>query len=221
MTSGGPRAQALQQVLATCLREPTDLNLDTLLACDYSALILAMRRVTFGNDCDCVATCPACDKQETYTVDLSQLMVYPGDPQLVQRQLQDPQATHLFTLPQCGRRAHFRLCSGKQMTELASANRLAQPHATGPLLHTLLQRLCRIEGLEQSGTPLKVFVRDQLSAGDAAAFLQFYQQVEPGYDDEVHLTCPHCHSSFEHTLSLEAAHFFPAFHRKRSYGRPN
>jgi len=213
--------QALKSILTACIQTPTCVDLDTLLACDCNALLLGMRRVTFGNACDFTTTCPACSQQDIYTVDLSQLKALPGDPQLVRRQLDDPQATHPFTFPQCGLQGYFRLCTGKQLFIDAPQQVPGQLHSTGPLLHALLQRLCRVDGLQETGMPLKVFVRDKLSAGDATAFLELYKEAEPGYDDQVELTCRHCQASFEHTLSLEAAHFFQRSHRKKLYGKQN
>ena len=210
--------QALKNILTACIHTSTSVDLDTLLACDCNALLLGMRRATFGDDCDFATACPVCGKQDTYTVDLSQLKELPGDPQLVQRQLDDPLATHAFTFPQCGLRAHFRLCTGRQLfTE--DPQHTPGEFSTGPLLQALLERLCRVEGLQETGMPLKVFVRDKLSAGDATAFLELYKEVEPGYDNQVELTCQHCQTSFEHTLSLETAHFFHRSHRKKSCGK--
>ena len=210
----------LKKTIYSCVQSPQNLDLDTLLACDCNAIMLAMRRATFGDDCDFLAACPACSKQGTYTIDLSQIKELPGDAEVLQRQLADPQATHTFTFPQCGLQGHFRLCTGKELFTDAPEYTPGQL-STGPLVHALLQRLCHVEGLQEIGMPLKVFVRDKLSAGDATVFLELYKAVEPGYDDQVELTCPHCEASFEHTLSLEASHFFHRSHRKKPYGKPS
>lgn len=206
--------QVLKEILTSCTHNPS-LDLDTTLACDCNALLLAIRRATFGEECDFLAHCPVCEKQETYTVDLSELRVRSGNREIVERQLADPQATHSFAFPFCEKKACFRLTMGKEL--FSDFGQDLQGQTSSPLLYNLLQRLCKVEGL--GSMPLKVFVCNELSAGDAADFLEYYIKVEPGYEDKVHLRCCHCTAEFEDTLILGQADFFRRSRGKKNYGK--
>lgn len=191
--------RALKTILTNCLVTP-DIDADTLLTCDCNALLLAVRRATFGDDYDFTAFCPACGESAPYTVDLSRLEPKHGDQDSARRELQDPKACHPYTFPECGRTARFHLCVG-----LTAQN----PRTTGQeLVDALTRRIVAVDDLKESGMPLRVFLRDELSAGDAAAFLDHYAAVEPGYDDQVRLICSKCGAEFESTLPLEASGFF-------------
>lgn len=202
---------SIKTILTNCLETP-HIQVDTLLTCDCNALLLAVRRATFGDDYDFTTACLSCNKSGTYTVDLAQLEPKQGDQKLVRRQLQDPQALHPYTFPECGRTARFHLCTGLNTQSTQTAGQ--------ELLDTLTRRIVSVDGLKETGMPLKVFLRDELSAGDAIAFLEHYADVEPGFDDQVQLACPKCGGEFEITLPLEANGFFRRSKRKSS-GKPS
>ena len=204
--------RAIKAILTRCLKTP-DIDIDTLLTCDCNILLLAARRATFGDDYDFTTFCPACGDSAPYTVDLSQMEPKPGDQELVQRQLQDPKALFPYTFPECGVVARCRLRTGPnaQNPQASSGQRI---------LDALLDRIVTVDDLNKTGMPLKVFLRNELSAGDAIAFFEHYADVEPGVDDQVQLVCSKCGSEFETTISLESTGFFRRSKRK-SCGKPS
>ena len=201
--------RALRQILKKCIQTP-DIDLNTMLTCDYNALLIGVRRATYGDDCDFIAQCPFCNHGDTYTADLSQMPVLQGDRKLVDRQLKDPDATHPYTFPECGRTARFRLERGC-------------PKTTDPgkvAVQTLQRRIVAVDGLEKTGMPLLAFLGDELTAGDACDFLEYYNQVSPGIDDEVQLNCTECGVEFQTQILLDYRGFFRRSKRKNS-GRQN
>lgn len=201
---------ALKTILTNCLQTP-DIDVDTLLTCDCNALLLAARRATFGDDYDFNASCPNCGQSSSYTVNLSEMQAKLGEQDLARRQLQDGETTHVYIFPECGRAARFRLCVGLSVQNAAAGQEMVD---------ALMRRIVAVDGLKESGMPLRVFLRDELSAGDATDFLEYYARVEPGYDDQARLTCPKCGTEFELTLPLEANGFFRRS-KPKSCGEPS
>ncbi|MEM7495510.1 MAG: hypothetical protein AAF471_05110 [Myxococcota bacterium] len=201
--------RALRTIVKKCLLTP-DIQLENLLYGDFIVLTIAVRRATYGDECDFIAQCSFCKHGGTYTVDLSQLPARQGDRELVERQLQDPEACHAYTFPECGRTARFRLEQGEQ-----------QPVTPKQLrVETLQRRIVAVDGLKESGTPLRVFLRDELPGGDTSDFLRYYDQVSPGIDDEVRVNCTGCGVEFQCNMSPGLESFFDRSKQKTS-GEPN
>lgn len=75
IAKSGSVAKALETILKRGTvflgdRAPTDAELGNLVSGDRDSILLAIRRVTFGNNIDITLTCTSCGVRDNYTIDL-------------------------------------------------------------------------------------------------------------------------------------------------------
>jgi hypothetical protein len=64
--------KALVDVIKSCV--PEVVNPKKLLACDIDALMISIRRASYGEEADFAATCPECETENTYSIDLETIV---------------------------------------------------------------------------------------------------------------------------------------------------
>jgi hypothetical protein len=149
------------------------------------AELLAMRRATFGETLECVATCPSCAEALEYELDVTTLLAGSGA------------ASEPFEQEVAGVRYRLRPPTADDVRRIASAaevNRGSETVTGVAAAVTALVHACVI------GPPLA----DAHVDGIREAFEQWLVEVEPLVDSRFTLTCPACGSSFDQHLDTAA-----------------
>lgn len=165
---------------------------------DRVFLMMAIRRVTLGNEFPFEAKCEACDKKSLFTVDLSELETKP---------MPDPKKRVFdVTLPS-GKKARWHAMSGKEEESLAKFQNLDQ---------LSLSILVRVDLLDGQPTDLDVIralnMKDRNYLRD-----ECFGEVEGGLETSMELGCPACGEEFRTDLDVgQTGFFFPSRIQKNS-----
>jgi len=167
-------------ILANCLRD--------LVIGDRVFLMLAIRRVSLGDELPFREQCPECGKKGDYIQDLSELPTKP---------MPDPKQRVFETALPSGKKARWHCMTGKEEEALAKVKVEDQ-------LSTSIA--CRLDTLD--GKPADLPAIKGMSLRDRNAFRDAYAASEGGVETEVDLTCPHCGHEYKTELEIGAMGFF-------------
>jgi len=203
-----PGGKKITQLLGNCLERlgpMTDKPMliaraRDLLVGDRVFLMLAIRRVTLGDDFPFEKECPngECKKKSLYTVSLADLEI---------RKMADPKKrVYEGILPASGKPVRWHCMSGKEEEVLAKVG------ATEALSTAIQVRLDMLGG----GPPILPAIK-ALSMKDREWLREQFEAAEGGVDTKLELTCPECGENFEDQLDVgQTGFFFPSRILKRS-----
>ncbi len=185
--------EAFERILRNCVVEK-DIDLDNLLVGDRYYLMLAIRRLTYGDDYDFKVRCASCGQTFNMSVNLAELPV---------KKLEgDPDATHTITLPRTGKKVTFRLLRGRDEKKIATTLRKTPQEIIrlSLFLHTVA-----VDGSENFSE--KFF--ETLPGADSQYYRKEIDAVTCGVDTVVEVECPECDNEFEVQLPISENFFFP------------
>ncbi len=185
--------EAFEKILRNCVIEK-DVDLDNLLVGDRYYLMLAIRRLTYGDDYDFKVRCASCGQTFNMSVNLAELPI---------KKLEgDPDATHTITLPRTGKKVTFRLLRGRDEKKIATTLRKTPQEIIrlSLLLHTMA-----VDGSENFSE--KFF--ETLPGADSQYYRKEIDAVTCGVDTVVEVECPECDNEFEVQLPISENFFFP------------
>lgn len=200
--SGGKK---ITQLIANCLERlgpVTEKSALTHLARgmtigDRVFLMMAIRRVTLGDEFPFEKACEHCQVKSIFMVDLSALEAV---------KMADPlKRIHDVTLPS-GKTARFHVMTG------ADEENLSKVPAQDSLSMAILVRLDQVDG-----QPANLETVKSLGMKDRHAIREAFEAVEGGMETAVDLDCPACGESFKAELEVgQTGFFFPSRVRKNS-----
>jgi hypothetical protein len=185
--------EAFEKILRNCVVEK-DVDIDNLLVGDRYYLMLAIRRLTYGDDYDFKVRCGSCGQTFNMSVNLSELPV---------KKLEgDPDATHTITLPRTGKKVTFKLLRGRDEKKIAATMRKSPQELIrlSLYLHTVA-----VDGDENFSE--KFF--ETLPGADSQYYRRQIDAVTCGVDSAVEVECPECDNEFEAQLPIGESFFFP------------
>ena len=196
-----PRAlkngDALEKVLRACVLDQ-ELDLGTLLVGDRYFLLLAIRRLSFGEDYAFRARCPHCGHGFEAKVDLTELPV---------KTLQGKEdQTHETKLPRSSATVRFKLLRGKDEKRLTTAMKKTPEDL---IRLSLEMHTVGITDGEGNDVPVKPEFFADLPARDSQAYRAAIDAVTCGVDTEVTLVCPACDNDLSVNLPIDESFFFP------------
>jgi hypothetical protein len=204
--SAGLPAERSTALLARCLTRLgpcTTITADlarSLTVGDREALLLQLRRLTFGDDLPCTVTCPgpACGERLDLPLRVGDLLLppYPPRPSLHER---------TWTSDGTRIRARFRLPTGADL-EAAAAAAVADVPATGADI--LLSRC--VEALDPPGGPPEVLPEDVATWLDATM-----AELDPQAELRLSVDCPQCGLDFCTVLDAGACLYEEVIGRAR------
>ena len=158
---------------------------------DRVFLLIALRRVTLGDDYPFTFQCPDCGFTQEMNLDLSGLEV---------RSLENPtQRTKSVTLPS-GRVAVFHIPTGKDEEKFK-----APANDTSPVTRATLLRLDSIDGKPATLADVKA-----LSWRDLRALRKEYENFDVGVDTTIEITCGGCGKELKTEMEIQPSFFFPS-----------
>ncbi len=166
---------------------------------DRVFLMLAVRRVTLGDQYPFTAKCPECGKSRLYEVDLGGLAI---------KKMEDPKKRVYDTeLPSSKLPVRFHVMTGKEEEKLAKTS-----EQDDQLSLTILARVELI-----GGKPASVGVLKRLGMIDRTFLRDQFNEVEGGLDMEVEIACGSCGEEFKIDLDIgQPGFFFPSRTQKNS-----
>jgi hypothetical protein len=199
-----PGAKKMTQLIANCVErlgqvvdKPILMNCCRALSIgDRAFLMLAIRRVTLGDEFPYEAKCTECEKKFYVSVDLSTLEV---------KKMPDAKKrVYETTLPRSGKVARWHIMTGKEEEALAKSK--SDDRITAAIL-------CRLEVID--GKPATYDEVRAMSMMDRDFLREQFDDMEGGIDTTLELTCSHCGSEFTTDLEVDqTGFFFPSRTRK-------
>jgi hypothetical protein len=168
-----------------------------LLIGDRSFLMMAIRRVTLGDDFPFTKECPKCEKESLFTVNLGQLDI---------RKMPDPKKRVYDEVLPSGKKVRWHCMSGKEEEAMSKVNN------ADALSAALLVRLDMIN----DGPPGMSLIKS-MSMKDREWLRERFDETEGGVDTTIQNVCPACGAEFEDQLDVgQTGFFFPSRILKRS-----
>lgn len=200
---------AVDKMLQSVLMDKR-LNVDSLLSCDRSALMIATRVTGYGDDYAFSINCPSCGAKNDVHYKLSNSVVNNGK-QHEEGEVEylPDDGTFVVTLPKTGYRVQMRLLSGKDERTLFELNdnrkrkNLPEAAATDQLRMSIVS----VNGITDPQT-LDRFI-STVRAMDAKLLRTMYRKVSPSLEMKHDFSCSSCSFSQEVDIPLTAEFFWP------------
>ncbi|GAB1376895.1 hypothetical protein MASR1M48_17470 [Lactococcus petauri] len=202
---------ALEELLIACIEGDQKPDVTKMLSADRNALLIGIRRATFGNMYEFSVKSPfdSEGKTQTFEVDLSLLELKEGNRELVKKRLENPDATFPYEMAD-GTKILWRFTDGTDVKKALKAMK-SDTKAT----QDLLLRIVKVEGLEDKGIPLKRWLGD-LNYADMQDFNDYYEENSPGVDETIELVCQRTGEPFTVKLEISTENFFKRSSRKKT-----
>lgn len=227
-----PSQKKLNQLLISCIQRIGSITakneiaaaVPELLVGDRVFLILAIRRVSLGDDYPYKDTCPSCEKESLMNIDLSSLDVIPmPDPKkrIFDAKLPSKAACRAWAnsgeVPEpeksnpTGRPIRFRAMVGRDEEQVGKVQ--GKDDAISKLLALRVELLDgkqpTLADFQQMTMAERSFIRDEL-----------FRQSDGGVETSLDVTCPQCGSEYQRELEIgQTGFFFPSQARRNSKTR--
>jgi len=188
---------ALDRMLQSLIIDKS-INVDDLLLCDKSALIIAARIGGYGPDYTADIRCSYCGKQKPFEFDLTKLKtVYAND------SIVDENRLFTFTLPKTKAVVKCKLLTGhdeKYLSQLESSKKEKNLEET-PITDTMVQYIVSINGETNKGKIVD-FVRSRMPVIDSRYLRKEYNEQTPNVDLNYEFTCSDAECGAKEVISL-------------------
>ena len=197
--------------LLTSLLLDKRVNLDSILLCDKSALVVAARITGYGSEYIVDMSCPSCSKASKHTFDLELFSnEFPDDEKLQSCETSlTEDGTFVIELPKTKYSVEFKLISGadeKRLAQLAETKK-KQNLPDSSLTDQMKQYIISINGETEKGT-INKFI-DTMPAFDAKFLRRMYNIVSPSVNNKQEFSCSNCGESQEVEVPLTTTFFWP------------
>lgn len=201
-----PSGKKITQLLANCLERlgpmtdrPILVNcVRNMVIGDRVFLMMAIRRVTLGDDFPFEAKCDACDVKSLYSINLAELET---------KQMPDPKKRVFDIKLPSGKTARWHVMTGK---EEESAGKVQ-----GGSDQLSLSLAMRLDMLNEK--PVDIDDVKALNMKDRNFLRDAFNDVEGGVETSLDLVCPQCGADFNTELDVgQTGFFFPSRIQKNS-----
>jgi hypothetical protein len=186
-------------------------NLDSILLCDKSALIVGARITGYGSEYEVNVSCPSCSENSKYNFDLSLFEnVFPDSEKLESAEIILTDAgTFILELPKTKASVEFRLLSGADEKRLnnMSETKKKQNLPDSSLTDQMKQFVVSIND-EDDKSYINKFI-DSMPAFDAKFLRRMYNFISPTVKNKQSFTCSHCSATQEVEVPLTVSFFWP------------
>lgn len=185
------------------------INVDTILTCDRSAIMVAARVTGYGDDYKFSVSCPVCEKKDDIVYQLSSSKINTGKNHEEGEVEYLDDGTFIITLPKTGYRVQMRLLTGKDERTLFEINdnrkrkNLLEAAATDQLKMSIVS----VNGVSDQQI-LDRFI-STIRAMDARLLRTMYKKVSPALLMQHEFSCSSCAHSQEVEVPLTAEFFWP------------
>ena len=185
------------------------INVDNILTCDRSAMMVAARVTGYGDDYIFNLSCPSCDTKNEITYKLSSSVTNNGKAHEENEVEYNPDGTFTVTLPRTGYRVQMKLLTGRdertifELNENRKRKNMPEAAATDQLRMSIVS----VNGITDQQT-LDRFIAT-IRAMDAKLLRTIYKKVTPSLDMKHDFVCSSCSYTQEVDIPLTAEFFWP------------
>lgn len=208
MIFGSSTPSVLSKVIAKCIVEPKDLNIEELVPSDEQAILIKLRSHTYGSNYVIQGECPHCGQIHEYQVDLDDYeTIY------LSEDFTEPME---MTLPDSGVTLSTKILRNK---DLDSINKLAKKQAKKSIeseadilyIYRIAKCITAIDGEEVDLFKAAKFVKE-LTGKDSAYFFWYTDKhYDCGLDTVSFENCLSCGEEFDLDFSINREFFRPRF----------
>jgi len=185
-----------------------DINYDTLLSLDKSAIIIAARILLYGSKYEAKTNCSACGETNLMEINLTDLEVKEVDMTSFTPGINEFE----FELPISKSKIKFKLLTVADELSISKDIKLMKKNFVkrdAEVTTRLSYIITNYDG-ELSRQKIKQKVRDEMNTQDVAAFKSHLAKNFPGIDDKVLFECNFCEHSEAITLPMDVNFFWPS-----------
>ena len=185
-----------------------DKNIDTddLLNCDRNALLVAIRRLAYGDEYEAVVNCGRCGKDSQIKFDLGKMDNKPFDFDKYPK----GQNIFEFTLPNSQRTVNFKLLTKKDddliSSEIKSLEKVFK-EISKEITTRLKYIIVALDGSSDKSL-IRKFVDNEMLSKDSLALRGQIRKM-PDIDTSFDFVCSSCGSERREDMPLEASFFWP------------
>lgn len=183
---------------------------DTLLLCDYNAIVYFVRRVAYGNDYGPFSVqCESCGETAKFQhVDLSQFEFKDVDFESYEKG-----TNHFkFVLPYSNREVTFKLITMADSkvidNEIQTMSKMNRIGLSSNITTRLKYTITSVDG-KTDLTYISRFVQNDLISRDSAALRAYINEVTPELDTTFTFTCPSCGMEARMEVPMTSEFFWP------------
>jgi hypothetical protein len=163
---------------------------DSLLIGDRNTLLISLRCSGYGTNYDVKISCPQCGEDFDYTFDMGKLPLKP----LGAMPLQPNINLFEYVLPLSGLKVHFKLLTGKDEFEISQQQerekKILKSQFEKNITTRMFYSIVSIGGDTNRDKILRIV--NNLRAGDARAFRNYINKIEPDVEMKQMAICPKC-----------------------------
>jgi len=180
------------------------LKTEDMLVADRNAIILELRKTGFGSDYEVGdQSCPSCSKKFTPTIDLDEVQYKAAS------EAPDSMGEYTVVLPVLKKTIKFRLLNGadeKLLSKTVSTTGKSKLKYNKMVTQRYLRQIMEVEGNRDKTYINKLIGFMPLK--DSAFLREYIKRVEPGFDLNVTLECPHCGHIHDEEIVLNPVKLF-------------
>lgn len=200
----GSSAEALDNIIKTCIVSPENINLGELISPDKHFLIMKLRTLSYGSEYFVSVKCTECEKVSEYKLDLDSLIIneLPDD-------FKEPYDE--FELPVCETTVTLKMPRIKDLDD--AETKAKRFHKKYPLvrgdmayIYRLMTNIMTVDGEEMSKLDLQKFI-EEMHTKDSSYLKNRLNKLKIGYDTDMVEECPKCHADVEFVLPINTEFF--------------
>jgi hypothetical protein len=202
------KGTVITELIKSCIIDK-NIDVNSLISGDRNALMVAVRITGYSADYSPKVTCPACDTQQDFSVNLENLPVKELDLTKV-KQVGFAQNAFEFTLPMSKKTVVYKFLTGKEEERILQdleAKRKKGIVQENLVTTKLMNSIIAIEGNTERGF-INQFCQ-YMPARDSLALRTILEETEPGIDMSSEFVCNGCGHQEVLTVPLGPTFFWP------------
>lgn len=197
----------IQKLLENIIMTP-GVNIDDLLLGDKNCVLMACRRLSFGDSYGPIdVNCPSCGTSNKTTVDLSSIKNKDLDFSKFERGLN----RFDLLLPFSKKTITFKLLTHKDESEidkdLESLSKISKGNGSFEVTTRLKKMILSVDGIS-SRADVNKFI-DSMPTRDSIFFRKYIREISPDIDSSFDFSCDSCSHSERMALPITVAFFWP------------
>lgn len=201
------KGTVITELIKSCVTDKT-IDVDELVSGDRNALMVAIRITGYGSDYEVNITCPACNKPNDKTFDLTRLLLKPIGLEPVSPGLNE----FACELPVSKAKATFKLLTAKDEEELVrtqeNRKRVLGPGGKDTIVTDQIKAALQSVNGNRDGSSLGFFV-DNMPGRDSLAIRDAMAKARPDVDMTQPFECDHCDHKEDMSVPISVSFFWP------------
>jgi len=202
------KGTVVTELIRSCIMDKS-IDVNSLISGDRNALMIAVRITGYGSDYSPKVTCPSCEVQQDWSLNLENLPVKELDLEKL-RQIGEGQNAFEFILPRTKKTVVFKFLTGREeerMLQDIEARRKKGIVQENLVTTKLMNCIVSIDGVVERGF-INQFCQ-YMPAADSLALRKIIDDSEPGVDMSSDFVCTSCGHQEVLTVPLGPSFFWP------------